>query len=102
MHFMLQIEVTTPQMSPNDLQELYAREKERGKALVEQGTLVSIWRTVGRRANVSFWQAETLEGLHEAVSSLPMFPYMQVQVTALVAHPLTLTAQEAQARLTPH
>ena len=75
------------------------RENARAEALIARGTLVRIWRVVGRVANVSLWQADSLEELHEAIGSLPMFPYMKVDVTPLVNHPMTEAADAHQSRL---
>ena len=90
MHFMLRIEVSLPpDMPETEKGALRSREHVRGTELVEQGMLLRIWRIVGRVANFSVWQAPSLEALHEALMSLPMFPYMKIDVTPLIDHPMT-------------
>ena len=90
MLFMLRIDVTLPPEMPQpEKDKLRAAENARAKELIENGTLVRIWRVVGRIANFSLWQAPSLEALHEAVMSLPMFPYQKIDVTPLVNHPMT-------------
>lgn len=90
MLFMLRIDVTVPpEMAQADKDALRQRENARAEALIARGTLVRIWRVVGRTANFSVWQTDSLEELHDAVGSLPMFPYMKVDVTPLVNHPMT-------------
>jgi len=41
----------------------------------------------GRYANVSIFDVENNDELHQLLSSLPLFPYMDIQVTALARHP---------------
>ena len=99
MLFMLRIDVTVPPDMPQaDKDALRKRENARAEELIEKGTMVRIWRIVGRVANFSVWQAESLEALHDAVSSLPMFPYMKIDVTPLIDHPVTAIAEARNGR----
>ena len=99
MLFMLRIDVTVPPDMPQaEKDALREQENSRAEALIGQGTLVRIWRVVGRLANFSVWHAESLEALHEVVSSLPMFPYMKVDVTPLIDHPMTQVAEARNGR----
>jgi muconolactone D-isomerase len=68
--------------------ELLAAEHRRGRELIEQGLLVRIWRLPGRFANISLYRAADATELHAAVTSLPLWPYMDVRVEALAVHPL--------------
>ena len=47
-----------------------------------------IWRIPGRLANVGVWSAPDATALHDALTSLPVFPYMDARVTALATHHL--------------
>ena len=90
MLFMLEIESRLPPDMPEaERKSLLAREHARSSELIEQGMLLRIWRIVGRVANFSVWQAETPEKLHEALASLPLFPYMSIDVTPMIDHPMT-------------
>ena len=94
MLFMLRIDVTVPPEMPQaDKDKLRERENARAMELINEGTMLRIWRIVGRVANFSMWEAPTLEALHEKVSSLPMFPYMKIDVTPLINHPATEVAE---------
>ncbi len=78
---------------PADLDEerraaLLAAEFERGSALARAGVLRAIWRVPGRLANRAIWSAADATALHEALVSLPLWPYMDVVVTPLARHPL--------------
>jgi muconolactone D-isomerase len=89
MEFLVQIQVTLPpELSSGSRQELMAREQTRGRELVDEGVIRRIWRIPGRTANVGIWDAVDPTALHEALSSLPMFPYIDARVTPLATHPL--------------
>ena len=78
---------------PHDLQadrreELLKAEYERGAFLARAGTLRAVWRVPGKLANRGIWSAADPTALHEAIASLPLWPYMTVEVLALARHPL--------------
>jgi len=68
--------------------ELYLRERVRGEELIHAGTLQRIWRIPGGRANVGIWVANDATALHDVFASLPLYPWMTVEVTELATHPL--------------
>jgi muconolactone D-isomerase len=89
MEFLVQIQVTLPpELSSGSRQELMEREQVRGRELMNEGVIRRIWRIPGRTANVGIWDAADPTALHEALSSLPMFPYIDAKVTPLATHPL--------------
>ena len=97
MLFLLRIDVSIPADMPQaEKDKLRERENARAAELIAEGTMQGIWRIVGRIANNSLWKAETLEILHDKVSSMPMFPYMKIDVTPLINHPMTETANAKQ------
>ena len=67
--------------------DLLFREKERAQELQRAGTWVHLWRVVGHYSNISIFDVESPDELHEILWSLPLFPFMEVEVTALTAHP---------------
>jgi muconolactone D-isomerase len=46
-----------------------------------------LWRVAGQYANYSVLDVESNDELHTLLSSLPLFPYMAIQVTPLAQHP---------------
>ncbi len=93
MEFLVQIQVNFPPDLPAEaLADVLALELARGRELQRAGTIVRIWRIPGRRANVGIWQGETADAIHEAITSLPAFPWIDAQVTALATHPLEAPA----------
>jgi muconolactone D-isomerase len=87
--FLVQIRVNfPPDMPPEQLADLMDRETRRGMQLKAAGTIVRIWRIPGRRENVGIWQGADADSIHEAILSLPVFPWIGARVTALATHHL--------------
>lgn len=85
----MRIEVALPPDFPDDRRSaLEAAERARGEELRASGALVRIWRVPGRRANVSLYRVADATELHDALASLPLWPWMDVSVQALATHPL--------------
>jgi muconolactone delta-isomerase len=72
---------------PEELRRLQAAERIRGDELAAAGTIRRMWRVPGRRENWGIWEAEDATALHAAITSLPFFPYLDVEVIPLAAHP---------------
>ena len=88
MEFLVNIEVNwPPDGDPEELARLTAAERRRASELVAAGTIRRMWRVPGRRANWGVWDAEDATALHAAITSLPFFPFLDVRVIALAAHP---------------
>ncbi len=52
-----------------------------------------LWRLPGTRANIGIWSAADANALEEALASLPIRPYTEIDVTALANYtPMTATA----------
>lgn len=88
--FLVQITVELPpQMEAAEREQLLERERRRGFELRDAGTIEEIWRLPGRLANVGVWSVADATELHEAIASLPVWPYTRVEVTPLADHHLT-------------
>jgi muconolactone D-isomerase len=89
MEFLARIEQNiSPDMDPARLADVKAAERIRGQELVDEGKLRRIWRIPGRRAVYALYRVEGPDELHEVLSSLPLFPWMDIEITALGAHAL--------------
>jgi muconolactone D-isomerase len=87
--FLVDIAVRIPHDLPAaERDALIAAERERGRALVAGGVIRHIWRIPGALRNVSVWSAADATELHALLGSLPSYPYAEIAVTALAAHPL--------------
>jgi muconolactone D-isomerase len=81
-----------PEMDPEVRADTLAREKAYSHDLQRAGEWVSIWRCVGRYSNLSIFDVDGNERLHEILWGLPLFPYMTIEVTPLAQHPSDLAA----------
>lgn len=87
--FLVEIEIRLPHdLGPDRRDELAKAESLRGAALARAGILRAIWRVPGRLANRGVWSAPDATALHEAIVSLPLWPFMTVEVIPLARHAL--------------
>ena len=84
MDFLVQMEITRQLESDHNLLK---QEAERARELARSGILRRLWRIPGRRANWGIWTAATADELHDALSSLPLYPYLSITVHPLASHP---------------
>ena len=88
MLFHVYINVRVPHdADPDHVKKLGALEHERAKVLQEQGKWLHLWRVAGKSANVSIFDVESPAELHEILNSLPLYPFMEVDIAALCVHP---------------
>jgi muconolactone D-isomerase len=93
MLFHVRMDVAIPRdLDPTERAERMATEKARALELQRSGKWVHIWRVVGAYSNVSIFDVESADELHEILWNLPLFPFMTVAVTALTEHPSALSA----------
>lgn len=88
MEFLVHIEIGGPaDGDPDELERIVAAERARATELTADGVIKRLWRVPGRRANYGLWSAADADALHSALSSLPMFPWLDIDVIPLAAHP---------------
>jgi len=88
MEFLLHIEVTwPPDGDPDERDRRISAEAERARELAAAGVIKRVWRIPGRWANWGLWEAEDATAIHAALASLPMWPYLDVEVYPLAEHP---------------
>lgn len=93
MLFAVRMDVSVPtDMEPDARADLLAREKDYSQDLQRGGEWVSIWRCVGEYANLSIFDVADNGRLHEILWGLPLFPYMEIEVTPLATHPSSIHA----------
>lgn len=91
MLYMVHMIVDIPSSLDKELVErIKLEEKQYSQELQRSGKWVHLWRVVGEYANVSIFDAESNDELHDMLSKLPLFPYMQLTVTPLAKHPSAL------------
>ena len=88
MEFLVEIETKwPPDGDPDRRAKLGSAESARAKELAAQGILKKLWRIPGTWRNVGLWEAPDATALHEALSSLPLFPWLTITVRPLAQHP---------------
>ena len=88
MEFLVHITISLPaEMPAAQAADLYAAEGARAAALRAAGALRRIWRDPGKSANWSLYEVSDPGELHLALCSLPLWPWMSVEVFPLAVHP---------------
>ena len=88
MLFHVHMDVRVPPGSDAEkIKQLGALEHERARELQLQRKWLHLWRVVGKFSNVSVFDVESPIELHEILNSLPLYPFMEIAVTALCRHP---------------
>ena len=88
MLFHVTMDVEVPRDLPADERaDILAREKAYAQDLQRKGKWRHIWRIAGQYANVSIFDVRDNAELHELLSALPLFPFMEIKVTPLLRHP---------------
>ena len=88
MEFLVEIETKwPPDGDPDRRAKLGSAESARAKELAVQGILKKLWRIPGTWRNVGLWEAPDATALHQALSSLPLFPWLTITVRPLAQHP---------------
>jgi muconolactone D-isomerase len=78
------------EMDPEARADVLAREKAYSQELQRSGKWPHLWRVVGEYANVSIFDVTGNDELHDLLSGLPLFPYMDIEVTPLAQHPSSI------------
>jgi muconolactone D-isomerase len=81
-----------PDLDPQVRADLIAREKVYSQELQRSGKWPHLWRCAGQYASLSIFDVADAEELNTIMFGLPLFPYMEVEVTALATHPSDINA----------
>jgi len=91
MLFQVRMDVKVPPgYDQDEFERLKLAEKARFQELQKAGTWRHIWRVVGQYSNVSIFDVESNQALHDLLIELPLYPFMTISVTALCRHPSSL------------
>ena len=77
--------------------ELMVGERAAATTLITAGTIVWMWRLPGTATSLTIWDAESEEALDGHLRTLPLYPYHDIEITGLGAHPAFPTALRASA-----
>lgn len=96
MLFHVRMDVNIPGDLPQaEAADIIAREKAYSQELQMSGKWRHIWRIVGQYANYSVFDVKDNAELHEILSGLPLFKFMEIEVTPLVRHPSSVRADDS-------
>jgi muconolactone D-isomerase len=88
MLFHVRMNVNLPaSMPPDEATALKQTEKDLAQRLQREGKWRHLWRIAGQYANVSIFDVDSVDELHVLLTSLPLFPYMHIDVMPLCRHP---------------
>ena len=88
MLYLVRMDVNIPHDLPAQVaDDIKAREKAYSQDLQRDGCWKHIWRVVGEYANYSVFDVSSNDELHQLLQNLPLFPYMDIEVTPLAQHP---------------
>jgi muconolactone D-isomerase len=87
--FLVEITTEIPEgTSQDEVDRRRAAEAVRAKELAATGNLARLWRPLGEQRSLGIWRAADEDELHEKVlGTLPLRPWMTLNVTALESHP---------------
>ena len=95
MLFQVEMTVRIPHdMPPDKSEKLKADERARAHELQEAGIWRHLWRHAGLYANTSIFDVESPQVLHDILTGLPLFPFMDVTVKPLCRHPSSIHEDE--------
>lgn len=95
MLFHVRMNVNLPATMPVDeATTLKQTEKDLAQRLQREGKWRHLWRIAGQYANVSIFDVASVDELHTLLTSLPLFPYMQIDVMPLCRHPSSIRADD--------
>lgn len=88
MLFHVRMDVNIPLDLPAaEAADIIARERAYSQELQRSGKWRHIWRIAGEYANYSVLDVKDNTELHEILSGLPLFKFMDIEVTPLLRHP---------------
>jgi muconolactone delta-isomerase len=83
--------ITVPPGTAAELvDQTMAREAQRSAELAVQGHLVRLWAlpaSPGQRRTLGLWRARDDDDMDSVLAALPLYPWMDIHITALSPHP---------------
>lgn len=91
MIFHVRMDVNIPlDIDEEKINKIKLKEKEYSQELQRQGKWRHLWRISGEYSNISIFDVESNEALHDLLQGLPLFPYMDIKVMPLNRHPSSI------------
>ncbi|RRZ89416.1 muconolactone Delta-isomerase [Erwinia sp. 198] len=91
MLFKVEMTIAIPDSLPTGrVTEIKAQEKAYAQQLQRSGKWRHVWRVAGQFKNVSIFDVESHDELHELLTGLPLYPYMTMTIEPLCRHPSSI------------
>jgi len=91
MLFQVEMDVRLPYDMPEEkANALKHTERARAQELQRAGIWRHLWRAAGRYSNISIFDVPGPQDLHDVLSSLPLFPFIEMRITPLCRHPSSI------------
>ncbi|MEY8769508.1 muconolactone Delta-isomerase [Erwinia sp. DT-104] len=91
MLFKVEMTIAIPDSLPAErVTEIKAQEKAYAQQLQRSGKWRHVWRVAGQFKNVSIFDVESHDELHELLTGLPLYPYMTLAIEPLCRHPSSI------------
>ena len=72
------------------IEQIKASEKAYAQELQRQGKWRHLWRISGQYENISIFDVDSNEELHDILMGLPLYPFMNIEITPLNRHPSSI------------
>ncbi|MBU2031498.1 MAG: muconolactone Delta-isomerase [Alphaproteobacteria bacterium] len=96
MLYHVRMDVRIPRdLPPDEVADILAREKAYSQQLQASGKWRHIWRLAGEYANFSIFDVSGNEELHEILTGLPLYRFMEIAVTPLLRHPSSVREDDS-------
>lgn len=96
MLFHVRMDVHLPlDMEPENALKIKAIEKAYSQELQRQGKWRHLWRITGQYSNISIFDVENNEELHNILQGLPLYPYMNIEIMAMNRHPSSIREDDS-------
>ncbi|MFC3902019.1 muconolactone delta-isomerase [Acinetobacter marinus] len=91
MLFHVRMNVHLPKDMPTaQADEIKAKEKAYFQKLQQDKVWRHIWRITGQYSNISIFDVESNQALHDLLQGLPLYPYMTLDIMPLNRHPSSI------------
>jgi muconolactone D-isomerase len=98
MEFLVRQTNHMPALSAEEVAEIKTRERAYAAQLREEGVLQHLWRVPGSKSAIGWYAADDITHLHDVLSSLPTFQWLEITVEPLATHPQEKPVENFRAR----
>lgn len=98
MEFLVRQTSHMPALPLEELAEIKSQERAYAARLRAEGVLQHLWRVPGSRSAIGWYAADDTTHLHEVLSSLPTFEWLEITVEPLATHPQEQPIKNLRAR----